>query len=159
MELQSEINTLKASLKDAHAKISTLAQKNKDLKNQITKLQIDILNNHKVTISIKEQNSHVIMKQDHILEQLNNLFVQLEATKEDNQSDVNDMSDNASQSTYEYSDDTHVRRTVYNEGEIIFNEENINIPKLPSLTSNNQMSPTYFSLLQRTAQSFGFGNN
>ncbi|GBB91440.1 hypothetical protein RclHR1_18750002 [Rhizophagus clarus] len=38
MELQSEINTLKASLKDAHAKISTLSQENKDLKNQITKL-------------------------------------------------------------------------------------------------------------------------
>ncbi|GBB91441.1 hypothetical protein RclHR1_18750003 [Rhizophagus clarus] len=99
------------------------------------------------------------MKQDHILEQINNLFVQLGVTEEDNRSDLNDMSDNASQSTYEYSDDTHIRRTVYNEGEIIFNEENIDITELPSLNSNNQTTLTHFSLLQRTAQSFGFGNN
>ncbi|GBB96055.1 hypothetical protein RclHR1_26730002 [Rhizophagus clarus] len=158
MELQSEINTLKASLKDDHAKISTLAQENKDLKNQITKLQTDILNNYKVIILIKEQNSRVEIKQDHILEQLNNLFIQLEATEEDNQSDVNNISDNTSQSIYEYSDDTHITRTVYNDREIVFNKENLDLPLLPLSTPNNQTSSINISLLQCTVQSFSFGN-
>ncbi|GES80745.1 hypothetical protein RCL_jg17592.t2 [Rhizophagus clarus] len=150
MELQSKINILKTSLKDIHAKITTLAQENKELKNQITKLQMDLLNNHKVTISIKEQNSRVKIKQNHILEQFNNLFVQLGATEEDNQSNIDNMSDNASQSNYEYSDDTHITRIVYNNGEIIFNEESLDLPPITSSPLNTQISLTNISLLQCT---------
>ncbi|GBB98883.1 hypothetical protein RclHR1_03350014 [Rhizophagus clarus] len=132
MELQSEIN--------------------------ITKLQTNIFNNHKVTISIKEQNSCVKIKQNHILEQLSNLFIRLGAAEEDNQSNADDMSDNASQSNYKYSDDTHITRTVYNNGEIIFNEKNLDLPPIALSIPNSQTLSTNISLLQRTAQSFGFGN-
>ncbi|GET03646.1 hypothetical protein GLOIN_2v1481061 [Rhizophagus clarus] len=61
-EIKLEITALKSSLKDAHSKINTLEQENKNLKNQLAKLQTDILNNHKVTIAIKEQNSRVEIK-------------------------------------------------------------------------------------------------
>ncbi|GBB94206.1 hypothetical protein RclHR1_02310012 [Rhizophagus clarus] len=108
-EIKSEITALKSSLKDAHSKINTLEQENKNLKNQLARLQTDILNNHKVTIAIKEQNSRVEIKQDQILEQLNSLFQQLGGTEQDYESNMDDMSDNASQSNYEYSDETHIK--------------------------------------------------
>ncbi|GET02217.1 hypothetical protein GLOIN_2v1788342 [Rhizophagus clarus] len=127
-EIKSEITALKTSLKEAHNKINTLEQENKNLKNQLAKLQTDILNNHKVTIAIKEQNSRVEIKQDQILEQLNSLFQQLGGNEQDNKSIMDDMSDNASQSNYEYSDDTHITRTVYNDRDIVFHEENLDLP-------------------------------
>ncbi|GES76149.1 hypothetical protein RCL_jg20445.t1 [Rhizophagus clarus] len=69
------------------------------------------------------------------------------------------MSDNASQSNYEYNNDTHITRTVYNDGKIIFNEENLDLPPIILSTPNMQTFSTNISLLQRTAQNFGFDTN
>ncbi|GES85222.1 hypothetical protein GLOIN_2v1836325 [Rhizophagus clarus] len=157
-EIKSEITALKSSLKDAHSKINTLEQENKNLKNQLTKLQTDILNNHKVTIAIKEQNSRVEIKQDQILEQLNSLFQQLGGNEQDYEPNIDDMSDNASQSNYDYSDETHITRTVYNDGDIIFHEENLDLPPIGGTTQNDPNTSTNFSILQRTAHTLGFGN-
>ncbi|GES99790.1 hypothetical protein GLOIN_2v1788342 [Rhizophagus clarus] len=157
-EIKSEITALKSSLKDAYSKINTLEQENKNLKNQLTKLQTDILNNHKVTIAIKEQNSRVEIKQDQILEQLNSLFQQLGGNEQDYEPNMDDMSDNASQSNYDYSDETHITRTVYNDGDIIFHEENLDLPPIGGTTQNDPNTSTNFSILQRTAHTLGFGN-
>ncbi|GES87827.1 hypothetical protein RCL_jg11277.t1 [Rhizophagus clarus] len=157
-EIKSEITALKSSLKDAHNKINTLEQENKNLKNQLTKLQTDILNNHKVTIAIKEQNSRVEIKQDQILEQLNSLFQQLGGNEQDYEPNMDDMSDNASQSNYEYSDDTHITRIVYIDGDIIFHEENLDLPPIGGITQDDPNTSTNLSILQRTAHTFGFGN-
>ncbi|GES74621.1 hypothetical protein RCL_jg10196.t1 [Rhizophagus clarus] len=157
-KIKSEITAFKISLKDAHSKINTLEQENKSLKNQLVKLQTDILNNHKVTIAIKEQNSRVKIKQDQILEQLNSLFQQLGGNKQDYKSNMDDMSDNASQSNYEYSDKTHITRTVYNDGDIVFHEENLDLPPIGRTTQNDPTTSTNFSILQCTAHSLGFGN-
>ncbi|GES83178.1 hypothetical protein GLOIN_2v1788342 [Rhizophagus clarus] len=128
-EIKSEITALKSSLKDAQSKINTLEQENKNLKNQLAKLQTDILNNHK-----------------------------LGGNEQDYESNMDDMSDNASQSNYEYSDETHIKRTVYNDGDIIFHEEHLDLPPIGGTTQDDPNTSTNLSILQRTAHTFGFGN-
>ncbi|GES92283.1 hypothetical protein GLOIN_2v831674 [Rhizophagus clarus] len=67
---------------------------------------------------------------------------------------MDDMSDNASQSNYEYSDDTHITHTVYNDGDIVFHEENLDLPPIGSTSHHDPNTPTNFSLLQCTARQF-----